>query len=275
MLYVQERPGYRPETGQDRPETGYRPDETGQGGAWGQFGISISPEDLTAQMNDDVSLTCRVQSAGGFTTVWTKYEGQLPYSATQANGVLTIPRATPEDSGIYVCTVTSPTGESQESQARVTVQGFRGGPPTVRIEPDMQTIGQGKSTELRCIATGDPTPKVSWTKVGEDLSSPNIVMSGNTIMVRNAVVADRGMYLCTAENPGGSARASSILEVEPREPPTIEIFPEESQTITTGSSVLFQCRAMAGIPTPTIKWTREDRRPIAQNAELLSGGVLR
>jgi len=265
MLYVQER-------------TGYRPGETdqGQGGQWGQVGsVSVSPEDLTAQMDDDVILTCRVQSAGAYTSVWTKFDGQLPYSATQANGVLTIPRASQGDSGIYVCTVTGPTGASQETQARVTVQGFRGGPPTVRIEPDMQTIGKGKSTELKCIATGNPTPKVSWTKVGEDLSSPSLVVSGATLVVRNAEVADRGMYLCTAENPGGSARASSILEVEPREPPTIDIYPEESQTITTGSSVLFQCRAMTGIPTPTTTWTREDRRPMAQNAELLSGGVLR
>jgi len=258
MLYVQER-------------SGYGPDQSGQTGQFDE--VSVTPEDMTAQMDEDVILTCRTPS--GYTSEWTKYNGQLPYGATQANGVLTIPRASPDNSGIYVCTVTGPTGDSQKAQARVTVQGFSGGPPTVRIEPEMQTIGQGKSTELRCIATGNPPPKVTWTKVGEDLTSPSLVVSGTTIMVRNAVVADRGMYLCSAENPAGSARASSILEVEPREVPTIDIFPEDSQTITTGSSVLFQCRAMTGIPTPKITWTREDRRPIAQNAEILSGGVLR
>ena len=28
------------------------------------------------------------------------------------------------------------------------------------------------------------------------------------------MVRDRGMYICTAENPGGIAQASAILEVE-------------------------------------------------------------
>ena len=255
---------------QDRPD--YRPDQGGQDG--GQFdGVSVRPEDITVQMNEQVVLTCMVPQ--GFSSSWTKYGGQLPYGAAQADGVLTIRSATPDSSGIYVCTVTGPTGDSQKAQARVTVQGSRGSPPTVRIEPERQTIGQGKSTELRCVATGNPPPKVTWTKAGEDLSSPSLSVSGNTLMVRNAVVTDRGVFLCSAENSAGSDRASSFLEIEPREAPTIDIFPAESQTITTGSSVIFQCRAMTGIPEPKITWTREDRRPIAQNVELLSDGVLR
>jgi len=255
---------------QDRPD--YRPDQGGQDD--GQFdGVSVRPEDITVQMTEQVVLTCMVPQ--GFSSVWTKYGGQLPYGATQADGVLTIRSATLDTSGIYVCTVTGPTGDSQKAQARVTVQGSSGSPPTVRIEPERQTIGQGKSTELRCVATGNPPPTVTWTKAGEDLSSPSLSVSGSTLMVRNAVVTDRGVYLCSAENSAGSDRASSFLEIEPREAPTIDIFPAESQTITTGSSVIFQCRAMTGIPEPKITWTREDRRPIAQNVELLSDGVLR
>jgi Immunoglobulin I-set domain len=41
----------------------------------------------------------------------------------------------------------------------------------VRIEPDRQTISQGTSAELRCLAVGDPTPTTRWTKVGEEFSS--------------------------------------------------------------------------------------------------------
>jgi len=254
MLYVQERPGFTPDQG-------------------AQDGVSVSPEDVTVQLNDDVVLTCRVPA--GFSSMWTKYDGQLPYGATQENGVLTIRRATSASSGLYVCTVTGPTGDSQKGQARVVVQGVSGAPPTVSIEPARQTIGQGKDTELRCVATGNPPPRVSWSKAGEDLSSPSLLVTGNTITVRNAVVADRGVYLCTAENSAGSDRASSFLEIEPREAPTIDIFPAESQTITTGSSVIFQCRAMTGIPEPKMTWTREDRAPMSQNVEILSDGVLR
>ena len=83
------------------------------------------------------------------------------------------------------------------------------------------------------------------------------------------------MYLRQAENRAGSNRAIVILEVEPREPPTLEIFPALSQTIVTGGSALYQCRPRTGIPAPSISWTRVDRRPLAPSAEILSGGVIR
>lgn len=161
-----------------------------------------------------------------------------------------------------------------EAQARLVVSTARG-PPSVRIEPEEQTIGQGSSTEIRCIGFGDPLPALSWSKVGEDLSSPNLEVSGNVLSLKTAAVSDRGMYICNAENAGGSARASAIIEVERRELPKIEIYPDTSQTITVSGSVLFQCRTVAGIPTPAVTWSRVDGRPLHRNVETLGGGVLR
>ena len=89
-------------------------------------------------------------------------------------------------------------------------------------------------------------------------------------------MSDRGLYVCTLRSRcGGQARASSILEVEPREPPTAELYPSARQTVNTGESALFQCRYMTGIPTPVITWTREDGGQLPPNVEVLSGGVLR
>ena len=76
----------------------------------------------------------------------------------------------------------------------MTVLAYKG-PPTVRIEPQEQTIGQGATTNIRCIATGDPAPTVAWSKVGESLDSPNIVVAGASLTLRNAAVTDRGMYI--------------------------------------------------------------------------------
>ena len=67
--------------------------------------------------------------------------------------------------------------------------------------------------------------------MGEDLSSPRLEVSGAAVVVRGAAVSDRGMFLCTAESSAGSARASAILEVEPRQPPVVELYPEPSQTV--------------------------------------------
>ena len=39
--------------------------------------------------------------------------------------------------------------------------------------------------------------------------------------------------------------------------------------------MLFQCRYMSGIPTPTVSWSRDGGGLMPSNAEVLSGGVLR
>ena len=140
--------------------------------------VVIAPQDTTARRGETIRLTCRAEIVGDRVVPvihWTRLEGSLPVNAGQTAGVLTIPSASPSDSGIYVCTVTTVAGYKQQSQARVTVLAFRG-PPTARIEPDRQTISQGTSAELRCLAVGDPSPTVRWTKVGEDFTNNVLVL---------------------------------------------------------------------------------------------------
>ena len=238
----------------------------GGGGGYGGATLIVTPEDLVVGLGDLIQISCR----GNGQVVWSRQGSPLPATASQANGILTISNADPSHSGLYVC---RSSGESR--QARVTVQGFRA-PPQVIVQPEQQTIGQGEDLVLTCSASGDPRPSVIWTKVGEEISaSPRISVEGTSLRIRGAAVADRGMFLCTATSPGGSARGSGIVEVEPREAPRLEVYPEAEQTISVGGSVLFQCRAVAGIPSPEISWTRQGGGRLTSNAEVLSGGVLR
>lgn len=48
-----------------------------------------------------------------------------------------------------------------------------------------------------------------------------------------------------------------------REAPTIEIYPREPQTVRVGESAMLSCRAIAGIPSPTVVWTRRDQSPLS------------
>lgn len=43
--------------------------------------------------------------------------------------------------------------------------------PTVRIEPERQTVGTGTTGSLRCIATGEPRPTIVWSRANGQLSS--------------------------------------------------------------------------------------------------------
>lgn len=59
-----------------------------------------------------------------------------------------------------------------------------------------------------------------------------------------------------------------------REAPLLEIYPVEPQTIRIGEETILSCRAIAGIPTPTIKWVRRDRRPLSHRVVEDDSGTL-
>ncbi|GFS51261.1 basement membrane-specific heparan sulfate proteoglycan core protein [Trichonephila inaurata madagascariensis] len=234
--------------------------------------LTISPSTYEAQRLETVKFQCRVTATPTPSITWSFSGGQLPEDSSQVGGVLTLPRVTENHQGVYVCTASNVHGTAQ-AQARLLIASRRS-PPTARVEPERQTIMQGSSGELRCIVGGIPRPTVSWSKVGADLSNRHRVQEDN-LYISDVTVEDRGLYVCRAENRDGSAQASAIVEVERREVPAIELYPEATQTVIRGGSSLFQCRVTAGIPTPTVEWVRADGSPFTSSTEILNGGVIR
>lgn len=47
-----------------------------------------------------------------------------------------------------------------------------------------------------------------------EVIGPNVILDGPVLRITNAMVNDRGMYICTAQNDAGSAQAAAIVEVE-------------------------------------------------------------
>ena len=94
--------------------------------------ISISPQESTVRRGDSFRLTCKVEMVGSgdrstLAIVWSKMEGPLPASGVASGPVFTLDSASPADSGVYICTVTSTvTGVViQQTQSRVNVLAFR------------------------------------------------------------------------------------------------------------------------------------------------------
>ena len=48
-----------------------------------------------------------------------------------------------------------------------------------------------------------------------------------------------------------------------REAPVVEIYPREPKTVRVGESAMLSCRAIVGIPKPTVVWSRHDGRPFS------------
>lgn len=52
------------------------------------------------------------------------------------------------------------------------------------------------------------------------------------------------------------------------------MYPREPQTVRVGESAMLSCRAIAGIPTPTIVWARRDRAPLSSRVEEKYAGTI-
>nr|CAH7733355.1 unnamed protein product [Callosobruchus chinensis] len=236
--------------------------------------VDIVPPYFTGMSGDTIRMNCSAPVNVNWIR-WSKQSGNLPYNYQEDRGGLIIPNASPDASGVYICTVMSSQGTSNTSSATVSIRGSDISEyPTAKVSPNRITLQQGQATELNCMATGRPTPTVKWTKLNGELAR-NIEQQGPVLYIRNARVEDRGIYVCVATNGKGIAQSSVVVEVTALEMPRLEIHPSSSQTVVAGGSAIVQCRVMEGRPSPTVTWRRADNRPLSRNVEEMSGGTLR
>ena len=85
--------------------------------------------------------------------------------------------------------------------------------PVVRKFDAKYVVVQGQDFSLPCEATGDPRPTVIWSMSGGDLPS-NVQQTGNIIRILNARPENSGVFVCYAENSGGTDQQATIIEVE-------------------------------------------------------------
>jgi len=83
--------------------------------------IRVTGTPRTPRTGGVAELTCVVTGGSRSAISWTRYGGRLPPSAQPLNDKLKFNSLRPEDGGIYVCTVTTPTGVFEETYT-LTVQ---------------------------------------------------------------------------------------------------------------------------------------------------------
>ncbi|CAG5863670.1 unnamed protein product [Menidia menidia] len=222
-------------------------------------------------LNNPISLYCETNAVPPPTLTWYK-DGHLLTSNDKVlilpgGRVLQIPRAQTEDSGRYTCVAINEAGEdSIQYDVRVLL------PPTIRRTdsdmPDEVTVLVNKTTQLDCHADGNPTPKISWFKDSQLLTSQGpyrILSNGRTLQVLSAQVSDTGRYVCEADNAAGSAEKHFNLNVNV--PPTIIGVTPENMTVVVNNFVSLSCEA-TGLPRPSLSWLT-DKGPVRANSNML------
>ena len=86
--------------------------------------------------------------------------------------------------------------------------------PTITSPPLNQNVAQGQSVVLQCMASGTPSPTISWLKddVTIETSAEVTIVStpgSSTLTILSVQTVNLGEYTCVATNGGGTVSASA------------------------------------------------------------------
>ena len=101
------------------------------------------------------------------------------------------------------------------------MKGDRGEPgqsisaPSLLQRPVGMTVNESQTVILKYTADGNPSPKVTWSRLNSSLPvGRHVVESSGALIVRDVRPGDDGVYSCRAENLLGRVNASATLNVQ-------------------------------------------------------------
>ncbi|XP_021173260.2 roundabout homolog 2 isoform X2 [Fundulus heteroclitus] len=137
--------------------------------------------------------------------------------SVSVNGELTLSSVQRSDAGYYICQALTVAG-SIMAKAQLEVADASKGrpPPIIRQGPSNQTQALGGVSVLRCQASGDPEPTVTWRKNGVNLlgQDPRFsLLEHGSLQIQSTRLSDSGLYTCVATSSSGETSWSAYLDV--------------------------------------------------------------
>ncbi|XP_077451622.1 protogenin B-like isoform X1 [Stigmatopora argus] len=208
--------------------------------------------------------SCAVTSRPPATITWEFNQSTLPLQTDRItvlpNGVLQIHNAQLKDAGQYRCVATSIGSRQKSREAKLTVsQGMAAKTrqrPRIIAGPQNMTVSLHQTVVLECLATGNPSPIISWSRVDSkpiDVYKAKVLGNGN-LVITDVNSRHSGVYLCRATTPGTRNYTIASANLTVQVPPSIVEKPE-SQTRPRAGTARFMCQA-EGVPPPRISWLK-------------------
>ncbi|RXN20887.1 roundabout -like protein [Labeo rohita] len=189
----------------------------------------IRPRDQIVAQGRTASFPCETKGNPQPAVFWQKEGSQnllFPNQPQQPNsrfsvspsGDLTITAVQRADAGYYICQALTVAGSIlAKAQLEVTDVLTDRPPPIIRQGPANQTLGVDSVALLRCHASGEPVPTISWLKDGVSLLGKDARMSLQdlgSLQIKGLRLSDSGIYTCVAASSSGETSWSAFLEVK-------------------------------------------------------------
>ncbi|KAK3563805.1 hypothetical protein QTP86_034530, partial [Hemibagrus guttatus] len=221
--------------------------------------ITSEPQDVDVTSGNTVYFTCRAEGNPKPQITWLRNNNALNMQDDSRlnlleDGTLMIQDTRETDQGVYQCMAKNVAGEVKTGEVTLRYFGTPSRPSFV-IQPQNTEVLVGESVTLECSATGQPHPRVTWTRGDRSTlpSSPRIsITPSGGLYIQNVNQADGGQYTCYASNNIDTIHATAYIIVQAV--PQFTVTPQD-QTVLEGHTVDFPCEA-TGYPEPFIAWTR-------------------
>uniref|UniRef100_A0A673C276 Ig-like domain-containing protein n=1 Tax=Sphaeramia orbicularis TaxID=375764 RepID=A0A673C276_9TELE len=226
--------------------------------------FSSHPESVAVDEGGVARLTCQVNGIPEANITWQK--DRLPLSTDDPrytllpNGILHITGVRRTDSGFFRCVATNIANTRYSHEAQLSVTGSKiYKEPVILSGPQNLTINVHQTAILECIATGNPRPIVSWSRLdGRSIGVEGIqVLGTGNLMISDATLQHSGVYVCSANRPGSRARRTALGRLVVQAPPEFVQWPQ-SVSRPAGGSAVFSCTA-SGAPEPHLIWLKNGK----------------
>nr|XP_016850983.1 PREDICTED: roundabout homolog 2 isoform X7 [Anolis carolinensis] len=188
----------------------------------------VRPRDQIVAQGRTVTFPCETKGNPQPAVFWQKEGSQnllFPNQPLQPNtrysvsptGDLTITNIQRTDAGYYICQALTVAGSIlAKAQLEVTDVLTDRPPPIILQGPINQTLAIDGTALLKCKATGDPMPVISWLKEGFPFLGRDpraSIQDQGTLQIKPLRMSDIGTYTCVATSSSGETSWSAVLDV--------------------------------------------------------------
>ncbi|XP_042865020.1 Down syndrome cell adhesion molecule-like protein Dscam2 [Penaeus japonicus] len=240
----------------------------------------LSPRVLVVDAGAVGTLRCQVPGSHPHSISWYKDGHVLTprgrIAITDGGSTLEVRGVGRGDAGMYQCFVRGSKDTVQDaSELRLGAS-----PPELVYKFISQTLTPGPSVSLKCIASGTPTPTITWALDGFPLPQNERLVMGQYVSVHGEVIShvnisgvrveDGGSYSCSASNSAASVVHAAPLHVYG----TPHVRPMGPMSAVAGETFRIKC-PVAGYPINSITWAKGGRTlPINRRQRVSPEGEL-
>ncbi|XP_028657416.1 fibroblast growth factor receptor-like 1a [Erpetoichthys calabaricus] len=245
----------------------------------------------TVRIGRTMKLLCPVEGDPPPLTMWTKDKRTIHSGWTRFRVLphgLRIKEVEAEDAGTYICKATNGFGSininytlividdsSSKKDAAVDPVGSDGEytneemskqwvrprftqPAKMRRRVIARPVGS--SIRLKCAASGNPRPDITWLKDSKPLTEQEVGEGRKkkwTLNLKNLMPEDSGKYTCRVFNRVGEINATYKVEViqRTRSKPILTGTHPVNTTVDYGGTTSFQCKVRSDVK-PVIQWLK-------------------